>query len=384
MIMDFRYKLSTNLFFGTGKEKIIGKEAAKLGDKVMIVTGGSSTRKSGLLERTKAMLEECGVKFVLFDKVQQNPLCSTVDEGAAVMRQEGCSGAVALGGGSSIDSAKAICAAAVYDVPVEQLVYRGKAITQALPLIAVPTTCGTGSEVNGVAVLTNEKNKDKKSIKGDAIVPAAAIVDPALMMTMPRSVFASVSFDALCHLMEAYLSIQANPITDMIAIEGMRLVKDNILKVYNDYENREAWENITLASTLGGYTLNAIGVIAGHGMEHPESGLKNVMHGRGLAAVMPVLLRELSDAAPGKLGDISRIFGGNDAEDCWRAILDLLKALELDLTLEDLGFCESDIRWLTDNAFKVSAGTIAMSPKKLDRDDIYRLYSEALTFNKAY
>lgn len=382
--MDFRYKLTTNLLFGTGKERIIGKEAAKLGEKVMIVTGGSSTKKSGLLDRTKAMLEEYGVEYVVFDKVKQNPICSTVDEGAAVMRHENCSGAVALGGGSSIDSAKAICAAAVHDVPVEELVYRGRAITHALPLIAVPTTCGTGSEVNGVAVLTNEKNNDKKSIKGDAIIPVAAIVDPALMMTMPRNVFASVSFDALCHLMEAYLSIHANPVTDMIALEGMRLVKENILKVYNDYENKEAWENITLASTLGGYTLNAIGVIAGHGMEHPESGLKDVMHGKGLAAVMPVLLRELSDAAPDRVADISRIFGGNCEKDCWRVILNLLKSLELDLTLKDLGFCDSDIRWLTDNAFKVSDGTIACSPKKLDHNDIFRLYTEALTFNKAH
>lgn len=382
--MDFRYKLTTNLLFGTGKERIIGKEAAKLGKKVMIVTGGSSTKKSGLLDRTKAMLEEYGVEYVVFDKVKQNPICSTVDEGAAVMRHENCSGAVALGGGSSIDSAKAICAAAVHDVPVEELVYRGRAITHALPLIAVPTTCGTGSEVNGVAVLTNEKNNDKKSIKGDAIIPVAAIVDPALMMTMPRNVFASVSFDALCHLMEAYLSIHANPVTDMIALEGMRLVKENILKVYNDYENKEAWENITLASTLGGYTLNAIGVIAGHGMEHPESGLKDVMHGKGLAAVMPVLLRELSYAAPDRVADISRIFGGNCEKDCWRVILNLLKSLELDLTLKDLGFCDSDIRWLTDNAFKVSDGTIACSPKKLDHNDIFRLYTEALTFNKAH
>ena len=382
--MNFRYSLTTNLLFGTGNEKLIGKEASKLGRKVMIVTGGTSTKKSGLLDRTADMLGQHNVEYIVFDKVQQNPLCSTVDEGAALMKKEKCDGAVALGGGSSIDTAKAICAAAVYDVPVEELVYGGSRIKKAMPVIAVPTTCGTGSEVNGVAVLTNEKNNDKKSIKGDAIIPAAAIVDPALMMTMPEKIFASVSFDALCHLMDAYLSVHANPVTDMIALEGMRLVNDNILKVYNDYENIEAWENITLASTLGGYTLNAIGVIAGHGMEHPLSGLKNIMHGRGLAAVMPVLLKELADEAPEKTGEISRIFGGSDGKECWKVILGLLKSLELDLTLDDLGFSRSDIRWLTDNAFKVSAGTISCSPKELERDDIYRLYSEAFTFNKEH
>ncbi|MDO4485680.1 MAG: iron-containing alcohol dehydrogenase [Bacillota bacterium] len=382
--MDFRYKLRTNLIFGTGKESTIGREAAKLGNKVMIVTGGNSTKKSGLLDRTRKMLEEQNVEYIVFDKVQQNPVYSAVDEGASLISSEGCCGAVAIGGGSVIDSAKAICAAAAYGVPVENLVYEGKAIVRALPLIAVPTTCGTGSEVNGVAVLTNEKNNDKKSIKGDAIIPAAAIVDPLLMTTMPKHVYASVSFDALCHLMEAYLSVHANPITDMIAAEGMMLISDNILEVYRNYDNIDAWEKITLASTLGGYTLNAIGVIAGHGMEHPESGLRNVMHGKGLAAVMPVLLKELAEASPVKTAEISRIFGGKDESDCWQVILKLLKALQLDLTLDDLGFSEEDISWLTDNAFKVSAGTIACSPKQFEKDDIRRLYHEAMTFNKAY
>lgn len=382
--MDFRYKLRTNLIFGTGKESTIGREAAKLGNKVMIVTGGSSTKKSGLLDRTRKMLEDKNVEYIVFDKVQQNPVYSAVDEGASLISSEGCCGAVAIGGGSVIDSAKAICAAAAYGVPVENLVYEDKAIVRALPLIAVPTTCGTGSEVNGVAVLTNEKNNDKKSIKGEAIIPAAAIVDPLLMTTMPKHVYASVSFDALCHLMEAYLSVHANPITDMIAAEGMKLISDNILEVYRNYDNIDAWEKITLASTLGGYTLNAIGVIAGHGMEHPESGLRNVMHGKGLAAVMPVLLKELAEASPVKTAEISRIFGGKDESDCWQVILKLLKALQLDLTLDDLGFSEEDISWLTDNAFKVSAGTIACSPKQFEKDDIRRLYHEAMTFNKAY
>ena len=143
--MNFRYSLTTNLLFGTGNEKLIGKEASKLGRKVMIVTGGTSTKKSGLLDRTADMLGQHNVEYIVFDKVQQNPLCSTVDEGAALMKKEKCDGAVALGGGSSIDTAKAICAAAVYDVPVEELVYGGSRIKKAMPVIAVPTTCGTGS-----------------------------------------------------------------------------------------------------------------------------------------------------------------------------------------------------------------------------------------------
>jgi alcohol dehydrogenase class IV len=381
--MNFKYKITTNLIFGTGKEKVIGKEAARLGKKQMIVTGGNSTKKSGLLDRTKAMLEENGVEYIVFDKTQQNPIFSTVDEGAQLMIAEGCEGAIALGGGSIMDSCKAICAAAAYGQPIKELVYAGKSIRKAFPMIAVTTTCGTGSEVNGIAVLTNEENNDKLSIKGDSIIPQAAIVDPALMMTMPKSVYASVAFDALCHLIEAYLSKFANPMTDMYAMEGMRLMKDNLVKVYENYDDVKAWEKVTLASTLGGYTLNAIGVIAGHGMEHPESGLKDVMHGKGLAAVIPVLLKELAPAAPERISEISRLFGGNDENDCWEVILKLLKNIDLALTLEDLGFTEEDILWMKKNAFEVSAGTIACSPKELTEDDIERLYRESMTFNKA-
>lgn len=380
--MNFNYSIFTNLIFGKGTEKQIAAEAAKLGKKAMIVTGGSSTKKSGLLQRTLDSLSAEGIEAIVFDKAIPNPTLSVVMEGAELMNEEYCDYVVALGGGSIIDTAKAICAAVKNEESLQEILYSGKLITEAMPIVAVPTTCGTGSEGDGISVITVEETKDKLVLFGPGLIPKAAVVDPMLMKTMPKAVYASVAFDAFCHLMEAYLATGANFMTDMMAMEGMRLMKDNLVKVYENYDDDDAWEKVTFASTLGGYTLNSVGCIAIHGMEHPESGLRNVTHGKGLAAITPVILKELAPVCPEKISEISRLFGGKDENDCWKVILDFLKKIGLDVTLEELGFDIEDIHWMSENAFKVSSISMATTPKQLTVDDVERLYKEALDFNK--
>lgn len=379
--MNFDYNINTNLKFGSGSAERIGEEAVRFSDKVMIVTGGSSTKKSGLLKRTEEQLAAAGADYIVYDKAKPNPVLSTVLEGADIAKKEGVGCVVAIGGGSSIDTAKGICAAVKSEVSVKKMLYEGIPVAEAMPLIAVPTTCGTGSEVNSIAVITDEETNNKLSIVGN-VIPKVSIVDPELMKTMPKGVLASVAFDALCHLMEAYMSKLANYMTDSQALYGMKLMSENLVKLYNDYNDTEAWEKVTFASTLGGYTLNSLGAIVGHGMEHPESGLKNVVHGKGLAAIFPVILKELAPVIPERVADISRLFGGVDEKDCWQVILKLLKDIDLDITLEELGFDAEDIDWMSRNAFEVAAFNLDTTPKELSEDDIRRLYTEALHFNK--
>ena len=156
---------------------------------------------------------------------------------------------------------------------------------EALPLVLIPTTCGTGSEGNGFAVLTNPENGDKKSLRCNAIVAKVSIIDPECMMTMPKKVLASVAFDALCHNIEAYTSRIAQPFTDALSLYAIDLIAHNLVDVYNGTAGKEGWEKITLASTIGGIVINTAGVTLAHGMEHPASGLKNIVHGQGLAAL---------------------------------------------------------------------------------------------------
>ena len=307
--MNFNYNLPVNIIFGRGRVSEIGSEVLKYGKTALIVTGKTSTKKTGLLDRTIKLLNESDIKTIVFDKVEQNPLTTTAYDGAELAKKEKCDVVVGLGGGSIMDAAKAIAFITLNEGDVSDYIFGKKTSDEALPIILVPTTCGTGSEGNGFAVLTNPDNNDKKSLRCNAIVAKASIIDPELMTTMPKHILASVGFDALCHNMEAYLSKNEQPLTTIMALQGIELIGKNLVKVYNNKDDMEAFEKITWASTLGGMVINTAGVTAPHGMEHPASGLKNIVHGRGLAALTPVIYEESISAAPEKFAMISRLLG---------------------------------------------------------------------------
>lgn len=375
---SFQYYLPVHLNFGMGKIGVLGKEAVKYGKKVMIVTGRGSTKRSGLLDRAVKLLEEEGADVVIFDEAEPNPLASTAMKGAKLARKEGCQVIVGLGGGSIMDCSKAVAFCACNEGNVFDYIYGKKQGDKALPLILVPTTCGTGSEGNCFAVLTDDETKDKKSLRDPAVIAKMSIIDPELMMTMPKQVLASVGFDALCHCMEAYLSRSCNPVTEIMALEGIRLLGENLLKVYRDYENREAWCAVSFASTLGGMVIHQAGVAAPHGLEHPASGLRNITHGRGLAALTPVITRRSIEAAPKKYQKIAALLGGETAEDCAERLEKLLEDLSLKTTLTKEGVRAEDVDWMTENAFKVSLASIQNHPKVFTREEIQAIYTEAL------
>ena len=192
-----------------------------------------------------------------------------------------------------------------------------------------------------------------------AIVAKVSIVDPECMMTMPKKVLASVTFDALCHNIEAYTSKIAQPLTDALSLYAIELIANNLVSVYNGTGNKKEWENITMASTIGGMVINTAGVTLAHGMEHPASGLKNIVHGQGLAALTPVVIDASYKGDEEKFGDIAEIFGGKSAADCADKIRELLKAIDLECKLSDLGIAEEDIPWMAENCMKVSAAGVA-------------------------
>ncbi len=376
--MKFQYHLPVNLLFGRGTVSEIGTAALKFGQKALIVTGGSSSKKSGLLDRVSKALTECGVTYTVFDKVTQNPLTTTAVEGAQLARSCGCDCVIGLGGGSIMDCAKSVAFLAVNEGDINDYIYNRLAGQAALPIIAVPTTCGTGSEGNGFAVLTNPENGDKKSLRRDSIIPALSIIDSELMQTMPKHVLASVGFDALCHSMEAYLSRISQPMTDALALQGIAGIAENLVSVYEGTENPEAWDRVTWASTIGGMCIHTAGVALPHGMEHPASGLRNIVHGRGLAALTPVITDASFEANPEKYGTISKILGGTSASDCGDQIRKLLEKIDLVTSLSEQGIAASDIPWMTENCFKVSAASIQNHPAQFGKDEIAKLYEKAL------
>lgn len=377
--MDFSYHMPADLRFGRGLADKIGDICKEIGgENVLVVTGTGSTKRSGLLDRVLASLKAAGLGAAVFDKVTQNPLTTTVYEGVELAKAEGCGVILGVGGGSIMDAAKAIAFCTVNAGDVSDYIFGKKQGAGALPIVLLPTTCGTGSEGNQIAVLTNPETKDKKALYTMQVMPRVSVIDPDVMTTMPKSVLSSVGFDAFTHSLEAYTSKKANPITDAQALLGMQLLADDLPKLVSGEGGAAEWEAVSLAATLGGMVIGAAGVSAAHGMEHPASGLKNIVHGRGLAALTPPIVERLASADPEKFARVSVLLGGSGAEDCAESIRRFLKAIDLSVKLGDLGITAEDVPWMTENCMKISIGNLKNAPVTFSREEVEQIYREAL------
>lgn len=377
--MDFSYHMPADLRFGRGLADKIGDICKEIsGENVLVVTGTGSTKRSGLLDRVLASLKAAGLGAAVFDKVTQNPLTTTVYEGVELAKAEGCGVILGVGGGSIMDAAKAIAFCTVNAGDVSDYIFGKKQGAGALPIVLLPTTCGTGSEGNQIAVLTNPETKDKKALYTMQVMPRVSVIDPDVMTTMPKSVLSSVGFDAFTHSLEAYTSKKANPITDAQALLGMQLLADDLPKLVSGEGGAAEWEAVSLAATLGGMVIGAAGVSAAHGMEHPASGLKNIVHGRGLAALTPPIVERLASADPEKFARVSVLLGGSGAEDCAESIRRFLKAIDLSVKLSDQGITAEDVPWMTENCMKISIGNLKNAPVTFSREEVEQIYREAL------
>lgn len=388
--MEFSYFLPVHIQFGWDKVDSVADFVKLYGKKALIVTGRTSAKKSGLYDRVTAKLDAAHIEHVLFDQVDANPLTTTALDGAAIAKSDSCDMVIAIGGGSIMDCAKGIAFMAVNEGDINDYIFNRKTSDKALPLIVIPTTCGTGSEGNGFGVLTNPETGDKKSLRCNAIVPKVSIVDPAVMGTMPPHVLASVGFDALCHNIEAYTSKTAQPFTDALAHYAVTLLAQYLVPLYkhvkamaegksavlNETQLTKAWEAVTLASTIGGMVINTAGVTLAHGMEHPASGLKDITHGVGLAVIEPVAVEYTWSANPDKFGALARIFNHGDGSELGEALRLIVHDLDLTTNLTELGFTKEDIPWLVDNVYVVATGNIANTMANVSREDIEMLYKK--------
>lgn len=388
--MEFSYFLPVHIQFGWDKVDSVADFVKPYGNKALIVTGRTSAKKSGLYDRVTAKLDAAHIEHVLFDQVDANPLTTTALDGATLAKSESCDMVIAIGGGSIMDCAKGIAFMAVNEGDINDYIFNRKTSDKALPLIVIPTTCGTGSEGNGFGVLTNPETGDKKSLRCNAIVPKVSIVDPAVMGTMPPHVLASVGFDALCHNIEAYTSKTAQPFTDALAHYAVTLLAQYLVPLYkhvkakaeskssvlNETQLTKAWESVTLASTIGGMVINTAGVTLAHGMEHPASGLKDITHGVGLAVIEPVAVEYTWSANPDKFGALARIFNHGDGSELGEALRLIVHDLDLTTNLTELGFTKEDIPWLVDNVYVVATGNIANTVADVSREDIEMLYKK--------
>ncbi len=287
--MSFQFQTAGRIRFGRGEADRLGNDAAQFGRRALFVTGRDTSRWVHL----RALLDENGIDSVVFN-VDTEPHVEMIAQAVAVACDAACELVVAVGGGSVIDAGKAV--AAMLANPGElmdylEIVGRGQALIQpSRPCIVLPATAGTGAEVTRNAVLSAREQKVKVSLRSPHMMPALAIVDPLLTLTMPPQVTAGTGMDALTQLIEALTSSKANPLTDGICREGLRQAADHLWKAFEDGANLEAREAMSLASLFGGLALANAGLGAVHGFAGPLGGMIHAPHGMICAALLPAVM----------------------------------------------------------------------------------------------
>lgn len=307
--------------FKTPEYTLIGSKALeeakpylkKCGKKALIVTGKHVVLSDMMAELKKA-LEEIGIAYFVFDGITGEPTNVMIDEGIAAYKENGCDFCIGIGGGSPLDSAKAIAAMITNEGKIAD--YNGKVIEKPIPpVVAIPTTAGTGSEATQFTVITDVEKDIKMLLKGGYLVPKIAIVDPAYTYSAPKSITAATGMDALTHAIEAYTSRKALPVTDTLAVSAVKRIMKYLPAAYKDGSDEKARYEMSVASYEAGICINNSTVTLVHGMSRPIGALFHVAHGISNAMLLTKCLAFALDGAYEKFANLGRGIGAATAED---------------------------------------------------------------------
>ena len=390
MNMKFNFNNPTNLIFGSGTLDTLGEQQLPGKKALLLISNGKSTRANGYLERTTAQLKKAGVSYALFDKIMENPIKDVIMEGAAFARENGCDFIVALGGGAVIDSSSAIAAMAVNDGDLWDYVYGGTGgckplVNRGLPIAAIATTSGTGSEMNGFGVISNLETKEKIGFGEPSLAPVLAIVDPELMRTIPPKYTAYQGFDALFHNTEVMMSNGVNIMSETIALSAIESIAKYLPRAVRDGNDLEAREHVAYGSTMAGITMQLTSTTAQHSMEHSMSAYHhNLPHGAGLIMISKAFAEFFIEkhACDGQFIKMAKAMGIDDAdkpEDFITALVSLQEACGVaDLKMSDYGFEKSESMTLAKGARSMQGGLFAANPCEMTDEDC------AGVFDKSY
>ncbi|MGI6057226.1 MAG: iron-containing alcohol dehydrogenase [Bilifractor sp.] len=387
-MQNFIYSIPTVVYFGKGKVEKLGSLAAESGKRALLVYGGGSIKKNGVYDQIMDSLEKSGITVTELGGVEPNPKIESVRKGAELCREKEISCVIAAGGGSSIDCAKGIAAAACYDSDAWDLVKNPNLIRKALPILTVPTAAATGSEMDFYAVLSNPDTKEKISIDSPVLFPKYSILDPDFTKTVPLRQTAAGTADILSHIFEVYfLRAGDTQIQDGIMESLMRTVIRNGRTVMKDPGNYDARANLQWASdwAINGFICcGKAGAWVCHPMEHQLSAYYDIVHGEGLAVLMPAWLRyTLNDRTVDMVADFGcRVFGMEDQTDRYRtaeqAIAELegwlFEDLHLPRTLRECGVPEdAELSALAEGA----ARSLSNAYVPLSKKDVLEIYKAA-------
>jgi len=288
--------------------------------------------KTGICGKVVSLLEAAGKEVILEDGVQPDPSIQLVDSIAEKARKAGIQALIGLGGGSSMDSAKVAAALVKNQGSIRQYLGVGLLPRPGLPIIAVPTTAGTGSETTYLSILSDLEHETKKGFGSPYIIPRYAFLDPELTAGLPPHITAPTGMDALCHCIEAYTSANANPYSDSLAVKAVELLGANIREVFRNGGNLAARQDMLLGSFMAGIAFANAGVHAVHAFAYPLGGMFHIPHGMANSLMLPVIIRYTAGSMPERFGHVARLLTGREGAD-WRDCIAEVEALSADLQL---------------------------------------------------
>ena len=390
--MNFNYFIPTRILFGAGTLEKLGSAQLPGKKALIVISAGKSMRQNGYLDRVTGLLEKQNVSYVIFDKILPNPVKSHVMEAAELAKKEGCDFIIGLGGGSSIDSAKSI--AVMAKNPGDYWDYigsgsgKGKPVTYgALPVVAITTTAGTGTEADPWTVITKEDTHEKIGFGNEHTFPVLSIVDPELMLTVPPDLTAYQGFDALFHSVEGYIATVANPVGDALALKSIELIAKYLPAAIKNGKDMEARSQVALANTLAGMVESLSSCTSEHSMEHALSAYHpNIAHGAGLIMLSEAYHSFFMEKSPERYADMAMAMGEKldglsskeKAAAFVNALVKLQKACGVDtLKISSFGVKPDEIPALAENAWHAMGGLFKVDPYKLSMDETVQIMKNA-------
>lgn len=378
------------IYTGIKSLEKLATAAPSIGSKVLIVTD-EIMAGLGHVERVASLLQKSGLAYAVYAGVNAEPTDVHVDEALGVFKDTKCDVVIGLGGGSCIDAAKAVAVMAVHEGYIGDYIGGGKLFDKTpIPLIAIPTTAGTGSEVSSVTVITNTKDGIKMMIRQAALTPSVAIVDPLLTVSSPPKVTAATGIDALCHAIEAYISQRRQPLTDTLAMSAIQKILSHIGRAYADGQDLEARQAMSIAAMEAGMAFTNASVCLVHGMSRPIGAMFHVPHGVSNAMLLPTVLEYSKDACTDRLANIGRVLhlGAMGASDTDMAastvqyVTQLCASLDIP-NMKQWGIDENEFtvtleKMATD---AIASGSPANNPKVPTHEEIVELYKSAYAAN---
>lgn len=380
---EFSFSVPQEIIVGKGSLARLPEAAEKLGGKHGFIISGPHLNKMGIVASCSESLENAGIKVDAYTETEGNPSVETVEKAAAAFCKSGADFIIALGGGSPMDVAKAVGVVARYGGSITEYEGGDRVPGDIIPLIAIPTTAGTGSEVTAFSVITDHSRNYKLTVFSYKLIPAYAILDPELLTTAPVSVAAACGIDAMVHALEAYISKDASPFSDAMAEKALELIGKNIRRYVADRTDIEAAEAMITGSLFAGIAFSWARLGDVHAMSHPVSAYFNVPHGVANAILLPTIVEYNALADRGKylkLFNYISLTPASEAEFEPFMLVDLLTELNEQLgipgSLGEVGVTADEFDAMADDAMK--SGNIAVNPRSTTKKDVLSLYEKAL------